>query len=606
MKKTKQPSQQLPIPNENSTEDQLDSQGSHRSVQSGLERFLNEDYGVIGRTASTRSEPNTSIRFQFWLTDRDEARGKIEIGNIIAAYADGRDDITLGTVTEMRSYSDVDSFIADYLSHNFGDATVEVPTDVSEVTVVTYAVMRNVSSKTKPVGRSRVYFPSTLGIQFAYGIVNQKGEKIFNGASIPVGIFENGDGTTASIEVDEDFLIGPDGAHLNVSGISGLASKTSALQFTMKSLLTHTSKRVAIVMFNVKSKDLLYIDQPNHRLKQEEWSRKIYETLKIPSEPFNARFFAPANPKDLTGTQSLRKLSTARFSWDLNMMYKDMPSLFNSFDWDDKMEGVWIVIQERIEQNQFITYAQMLQWVKDEIDKAGRQAYIHGNHIATWNKMQSHLRRFPKAYSGLIATAGQGSNIPWNQLNDKSVYVIDMQMLNDRGQRLVFGRSVEAISEMLESEESDLDAVIVFVDELNKFAPSGNTRTPLKSRLVDITARGRSLGLVLFGAEQFASAVEKEIVENSSTYFFGRTETNELRTPNYSAFSDEIKTKLTMLPQGQLLVKFAKFPQPIFVKFPFPPCLPGDQFERETSQVQQVTALDFNDVGNEEDEEIPF
>ncbi|MCA1605011.1 MAG: ATP-binding protein, partial [Acidobacteria bacterium] len=67
-----------------------------------------------------------------------------------------------------------------------------------------------------------------------------------------------------------------------------------------------------------------------------------------------------------------------------------------------------------------------------------------------------------------------------------------------------------------------------------------------------------------------ASSVDKEIIENSSTYLFGRTETNELRTPNYSAFSDEVKTKLTMLPQGQLLVKFAKFPQPIFLKFPFP------------------------------------
>jgi hypothetical protein len=50
------------------------------------------------------------------------------------------------------------------------------------------------------------------------------------------------------------------------------------------------------------------------------------------------------------------------------------------------------------------------------------------------------------------------------------------------------------------------------------------------------------MGLILFGAEQFASSVEKEIVENSSTYLFGRTETNELRTANYAALTDEIKT----------------------------------------------------------------
>jgi len=282
----------------------------------------------------------------------------------------------------------------------------------------------------------------------------------------------------------------------------------------------------------------------------------------------------------------LRQLPTELFEWDLGMIYRDIPSLFSSFDWDDRMEGVWFVIQESIEQGRTLTYAQMLNGINRVIEDANRQGqtYPRGNHIATWNKMRSHLNRFPRSYEGLIATAGQGQDIPYGELQGGSVYVVDIQMLNDRGQRLVFGRSMRALSNMLERGDLDLDTVVVFVDELNKFAPSGNTQSPLKSRLVDITARGRSLGLVLFGAEQFASSVDKEIVENSSTYLFGRTETNELRTPNYSAFSDEIKTKLRMLPQGQLLTKFAKFAQPIFVKFPFPPCLPGDQYEEVGNQ----------------------
>src|SRR5438876_877687 len=78
-----------------------------------LNRFLNVGYGIIGRTASTKSEANTSNRFQFWVSDRDEARGRIEIGNIVAACSDEQNDVTFGTVVEMRSYSDVDSFIAD-------------------------------------------------------------------------------------------------------------------------------------------------------------------------------------------------------------------------------------------------------------------------------------------------------------------------------------------------------------------------------------------------------------------------------------------------------------------------------------------------------------
>lgn len=89
---------------------------------------------------------------------------------------------------------------------------------------------------------------------------------------------------------------------------------------------------------------------------------------------------------------------------------------------------------------------------------------------------------------------------------------------------------------------------VVFVDELNKFAPSGSERSPLKANLIDITARGRSVGLVLFGAEEFASSVDREILENSSTYLFGRTEPSELRSPSYGSLSNELKTKLMMLP----------------------------------------------------------
>jgi hypothetical protein len=264
----------------------------------------------------------------------------------------------------------------------------------------------------------------------------------------------------------------------------------------------------------------------------------------------------------------------------LSLIYQDIPSLFNPLDWDDKMEGVWFVIRDRIEQGEFNTYGQMMTWISKEIKNNGSEKqWLLGSHIATWNKMRSHLQRFPATFAGLITGAGKGADIPWNELKDKSVFVIDIQMLNDRGQRLVFGRSVRAISEMLENDITQLDAIVVFVDELNKFAPAGSIKSPLKENLINITARGRSLGLILFGAEQFASSVDKEIVENSSTYLFGRTETNELRTPVFSAFSNEVKTKLTMLPQGNLLIKFSKFPQPIFLKFPFPPCLPGDHYK---------------------------
>src|SRR5713226_5037000 len=163
---------------------------TERAAPPDVTRFLNTQHGVIGRTVSTKFEPNTSSRFLFWLGDQEkigDGRGEsggLEIGNIVAAKANDEADVTFGTVVEMRSYSDVDSFIADYLSHNFGDASVEIPTDVSEVVVVTCEVMRNLCGKTKPIGSSQVYFPSALGIEFSYGIVDGDGKKVFAGAAI--------------------------------------------------------------------------------------------------------------------------------------------------------------------------------------------------------------------------------------------------------------------------------------------------------------------------------------------------------------------------------------------------------------------------------------
>jgi hypothetical protein len=76
------------------------NENEQQENENPLNRFLNLDYGVIGRTASTKSEANTSSEFQFWVADRDEAIGRIEIGNIVGAYSDDRDDITFGIVTK--------------------------------------------------------------------------------------------------------------------------------------------------------------------------------------------------------------------------------------------------------------------------------------------------------------------------------------------------------------------------------------------------------------------------------------------------------------------------------------------------------------------------
>ncbi len=56
---------------------------------------------------------------------------------------------------------------------------------------------------------------------------------------------------------------------------------------------------------------------------------------------------------------------------------------------------------------------------------------------------------------------------------------------------------------------------------------------------------------------------------------------DELATPGYGVLSQATKTKLAMLPKGELMVRHPHFTQPIFVRFPRPAVMRGrDGIER--------------------------
>src|SRR6201999_3104603 len=117
--------------------------------------------------------------------------------------------------------------------------------------------------------------------------------------------------------------------------------------------------------------------------------------------------------------------------------------------------------------------------------------------------------------------------------------------------------------------------VIVFVDELNKYAPNDGQDTYVRKMLLDLAERGRYLGLVLFSAQQFRSQVHRRVVGNSGTALYGRMDADELATPGYAVLSAAVRTKLATLEKGQLMVRHPHFTQPVFVRFPRPAVLSG-------------------------------
>ncbi len=110
---------------------------------------------------------------------------------------------------------------------------------------------------------------------------------------VPIGLSRDGEPVFANL----DFLDGSRGAHVNISGISGVATKTSYATFLLHSLFTSgalggDAANTHALVFNVKGEDLLFLDQPNVRLREED--RAAYARLGLPAGPFESvQFLAP-------------------------------------------------------------------------------------------------------------------------------------------------------------------------------------------------------------------------------------------------------------------------------------------------------------------------
>jgi DNA helicase HerA-like ATPase len=154
------------------------------------------------------------------------------------------------------------------------------------------------------------------------------------------------------------------------------------------------------------------------------------------------------------------------------------------------------------------------------------------------------------------------------------VIVVDIAKLTDDEQTLVFGdilRTIYALYAEEGSEREDLpEKVIIFVDELNKYAPTREKESPIIEQVLDIAERGRSLGVVLFGAEQFMSAVHERVAGNCSTMVIGRSGSAELAAVHYRFLDPAVKANITRLEKGELVLSHAIFRQPIKIVFPKP------------------------------------
>ena len=237
------------------------------------------------------------------------------------------------------------------------------------------------------------------------------------------------------------------------------------------------------------------------------------------------------------------------------------------------------------------SFADLDAWFRDVLQamekKDGDSWRTH--HVATIRKVRNRLSNISTRCAGLVTDSGAVSDLPFGSFGDRTVYVVDVANLEEDAQDLIFARIVSKLREHLERRDLGVKHLVVFVDELNKYAPGDGADTYVRKMLLDIAERGRYLGLVLFSAQQFRSQVHRRVVGNSGTGLFGRMDPDELATPGYSVLSPATKTKLATLEKGQLMIRHPHFTQPIFVRFPRPSVMQGREGAERYPQSTDVS-----------------
>src|SRR5439155_12264760 len=101
-----------------------------------------------------------------------------------------------------------------------------------------------------------------------------------------------------------------------------------------------------------------------------------------------------------------------------------------------------------------------------------------------------------------------------------------------RAERFVVGVTLRQEFRRKESQGTARPLMFIVLDELNKYAPREGD-SPIKQILLDVAERGRSLGVILIGAQQTATEVERRILSNCAIRFADRRDAAEAERPEY-------------------------------------------------------------------------
>ena len=190
---------------------------------------------------------------------------------------------------------------------------------------------------------------------------------------------------------------------------------------------------------------------------------------------------------------------------------------------------------------------------------------VTGSVNALLRRLRSAVRPLSVIVRGDLAYRGDRSITT----SKAQVTVADLHNLPERAQRFAVGVTLRGEFARKERQGTARPLMFVMLDELNKYAPREGD-SPIKQLLLDIAERGRSLGVILIGAQQTASEVERRIVANCAIRVAGRLDAAEAERPEYGYLPPAQRQRATLAKPGTMFIAQPDIPVPLAVDFPFP------------------------------------
>ena len=470
---------------------------------------------------------------------------------------------------------------------------------IARVAVMANIQNKNVQSDVKSAYDVFVRMPVGIGASVRFA----DRDEILLALGIPkmedpvmAGVIQMTNGNRVAIPMAMSYLAGPDAAHINASGISGNL-KTSYLLFLLHSMYQKLVKKneVAIIIFNTHKDDLLYIDEIEENITDRD--RGLYDLLQISPKPFRGvTYFLP---RGIDGKPiSVHVPSNHQiYSYELKDIYDRLDLLLSSETYDP-----------RYNLSAIINYIYESWPLMDKHDKP----------VTTWSDLAKY-KDFPQEilthkstflhFSGLLQKFRRSSMFTdkketstyigkeIGRIKAGDVFVIDIAMIPTlEEQSLVVGDVMKNIDELYSSRSSFEDVhhiydsegqvttnkeeskrpkyLLIFIDEINRFLPQAyplGRRSSVAEQITKTLIAGKSRDTILLSAQQFKSAVDPILHENTGIHMIAKLGISELSKSPYEMLDETTKRNIVYMDKGEILMIQPAIRHPIKIVFPRPP-----------------------------------